>query len=43
MPDSPVAGEANVMIFPDINSGNIGYKIAERCGGAPVIGCVVQG
>lgn len=42
-PNSPIAGEANVLIFPDIQSGNIGYKIVERVGGAQFIGCIVQG
>jgi phosphate acetyltransferase len=42
-PGSAVAGKANVYIFPDLNSGNIGYKIAQRLGEAEAIGPVGQG
>ena len=42
-PDSKVAGHANTFIFPNINAGNIGYKICQRMGGWMAIGPVCQG
>ena len=42
-PQSAIAGNANILIFPDLNSGNIGYKIMQRSSNLEAVGVIMQG